>query len=167
MDWDSFPPRASQTADADAAEGAERRGSLPAPTSSSALLHRDITKAILGAFYSVYSELGFGFLELVYVNALVVVLKAAGLKVQEQVPFDIMFHGHLIGHYRADLVVEKRVVVEVKTSKAIIPQYSAQLLNYLKASHIEVGLLLHFGDKPAFRRVVLTRNNPRSSASSA
>jgi GxxExxY protein len=136
------------------------------PAGSRALLHGDITNVILGAFYSVYSELGFGFLEAVYINALVFVLKSAQLRVDRQVPFDIHFRGQLIGQYRADLVIQKRVVVEVKTGKAIVHQHSAQLLNYLKASRLEVGLLLHFGDKPAFRRVVLTRNDPRQSASS-
>jgi GxxExxY protein len=116
---------------------------------------------ILGAFYAVHSELGFGFLERVYANSLAVLLERAGLRVDRQVSFEVIFHGQSVGNYRADLMVEGRVVVEVKAGRSIIPQHSAQLLNYLRASQLKVGLLLNFGGLPDFKRVVWTRNHPR------
>ena len=149
--------RKSEKADADDADGAER-AEVGRPGS---LLHRNTTGAILGAFYSVYSELGSGFLEAVYANALTVLLQGAGLKVERQVRFAIEFHGQLIGNYRADMIVESRIVVEIKAGRSIIKQHTAQLLNYLRASQLKVGLLLNFGETAEFRRVVCTRNTPR------
>jgi GxxExxY protein len=131
------------------------------------ILHGDISEAILGAFFAVHSELGCGFLETVYANALGVLLREAGFRVQRESPFEIHFHGEMVGHYRADLVVQSRIVVEVKSAQSIVPQHVAQLVNYLKASRLPVGLLLNFGEKPGFRRVVWTRNHPRQSAVSA
>lgn len=142
------------TADADNAEGAELRGETQ-------LLHSDLSRAIIGAFYSVYSELGFGFLEVVYANALAILLKRAGLAIERQVPFEIIFHGQSIGLYRADLVVESRIVVEVKARRCIIPQHASQVLNYLKASRLKIGILLNFGEKPEFKRVVWTMSARR------
>lgn len=150
MSPDSLPSDASATADADDAEtAAERRGALPEHTRT-VLLHREITAALLSAFYSVHSELGAGFLEAVYANAMTVLLTRAGIPVKRQVPFDILFHGQIIGHYRADLIVAAKVVVEIKAAKCIVPQHTAQLLNYLKASRLPVGLLLNFGGNAEF-----------------
>jgi GxxExxY protein len=151
----------SATADAEKAEDAELRGELQRTAVGGTLLHGETTATILGAFYAVHSELGFGFLEAVYANALVVLLKHAGLRVERQIPFEIQFHGHNVGHYRADLVVESRVIVEVKAGRCIIPQHTAQVLNYLRASRLRVGLLLNFGEKAEFKRVVWTRSPPR------
>jgi len=109
----------------------------------------------------VHSELGSGFLEAVYSNALTVLMQRAGLRVDREVPFEIVFHGQSIGRYRADLVVESRIVVEIKAGRCIIPQHSAQLLNYLRASQLHVGLLLNFGERAEFKRVVWTKNPPR------
>jgi GxxExxY protein len=125
------------------------------------LLHGTITEAILGAFYHVHTELGAGFLEAVYTNALAVLLREAGMRVDREVWFDIHFHGHRIGRYRADLVVESKVIVETKAGRAIDPANRAQLLNYLRASRLPVGLVLNFGRKASFERVVLT--NPRET----
>jgi GxxExxY protein len=151
--------------DADFADCAEGRGVFPArPSSGSRLLHGRITEAILGAFYAVHTELGFGFLEAVYSNALVVLLRAAGVTVEREVKFEVVFHNQVIGTYRADLVVENRVIVEVKTARTVLPIYKAQLLNYLRASGLRVGLLLNFGESAEFTRVVSTRSAPRSSA---
>ena len=143
-----------RTENAEEAERAELRGETQ-------LIHREVSRAILGAFYSVHSELGFGFLEAVYVNALVVLLTRAGIKVERQVPFDIVFHGQTVGTYRADLIVDSRIIVEVKAGRSIIPQHMAQLFNYLRASRLQVGLLLNFGEKADFRRVVCTGSSPR------
>ena len=147
----------SETADAESAEG---RGEKPQRVD---LLHRETSGAILGAFFAVHSELGSGFLEAVYANALTVLLEGAGLKVERQVPFDIVFHGEYIGFYRADLVVQSLVVVEVKAAKAIHPVHTAQLLNYLKASRLPLGLLLNFGETAQFKRVIRSRS-PRPTA---
>lgn len=150
----------SRKADAENAEGAERAESAELG-GKTVLLHADITGVILGTFYAVHSELGSGFLEVVYENALTVLMRHAGLRVDHQVPFEIVFHGQCIGRYRADMVVESRIVVEIKAARCIIPQHCAQLLNYLRASGLQVGLLLNFGERAEFKRVVWTRNPPR------
>jgi GxxExxY protein len=135
----------------------------PGPSESRPpLLHRDVTHVILGAFYAVHSELGFGFLEAVYKNALVVMLHNAKVHVDREVPYDILFHGESIGLYRADTIVESKVVVEVKTGLAIDPAHCAQPRNYLRASDLEVGLLLNFGHSAEFKRMISTRRS-RSS----
>lgn len=152
--------------DAEYAERAELRGGT-SERGSDRLLHGEITGPILGAFYAVHSQLGFGLLESVYSNALIVLLSDAGLDVAQEVPFEITFHGHSIGVYRADLVVESKVIVEVKAGRSIVPAHNAQLLNYLRASNLEVGLLLNFGEAASFKRVVLSRNTPRNSVGSA
>jgi GxxExxY protein len=126
-------------------------------------LHGRLTDAVIGAFYSVHTELGYGFLEGVYSNALVVLLQSAGLPVEREVSFEIVFHNHNIGTYRADLIVDSRVIVEVKATRIILPAYKAQLLNYLRASGLQVGLLLNFGESAEFARVVSTRSVPRPS----
>jgi GxxExxY protein len=131
------------------------------------LLYHDLTRSILGAFYAVFSEIGYGFLEAVYANSLSLVLQRAGFQIERQVSYNVMFRGSCVGTYRADLVVDSRVIVEVKAGGSIVPQHLLQLRNYLAASGVQVGLLLNFGPKPEFRRVVWTRNDPPRSASSA
>ena len=120
----------------------------------SAFPHGDITHSIIAAFFAAHGELGEGFLERVYANALSVVLRAAGHRVQREVPFEIVFRGEVIGRYLADLVVDSKVVVEVKAASGIDATHRRQLLNYLRASGLEVGLLLNFGTSAQFRRVV-------------
>ncbi len=124
------------------------------PASDINLLCANETRAIIGAMYRVHRELGFGFLEKVYRNALSVLLQENGLTVTREQPFEIVFHGVDIGLYRADLVVKSKVVVEVKTGKLIDPADLAQLRNYLKASGLTVGLLINFGLEPDFRRLI-------------
>jgi GxxExxY protein len=123
----------------------------------SRLLHGDLTNVIIGAMYDVHTELGAGFLESVYANALAVVLRGLALRVERNVAFDIMFRGVFVGRYVADLVVESTVVVETKVARAIEPAHCAQLRNYLRAAELEVGLVLNFGTSAQFKRVVLTR----------
>ena len=106
--------------------------------------------------YAVHSELGAGFLETVYKNAVTLLLRNAGLEVFREAPYQVLFHGEMIGLYRADLVVESKVVVEVKTGRLIDPAHTAQLLNYLRASRINVGLLLNFGPRVEFKRIICT-----------
>lgn len=116
------------------------------------LKHSDLTDKIIGTFYEVYNELGFGFLESVYEEAMKMALESKGLKVEQQVPVPVWFRGKKIGHFEADLVVEDLVIIELKAVRAIDDAHIAQLLNYLRATEIEVGLVLNFGHKAEFRR---------------
>ena len=119
--------------------------------------HR-ITHEVIGGFYCVYNDLGYGFLERPYVNALTVELAFRGLKVEREVPFEIIYRGVNVGVYRADLLVESKVIVEVKASKDLSGSDEPQVINYLKASCIEVALLLHFGPKARYRRLVYSNS---------
>ena len=122
------------------------------------LLHGDITGKVLQAFYHVYNTLGYGFLERVYENAMMITLRKMGVAVEEQVQIKVHFEGDLVGEYFADLVVGGAVIVELKAAERLCPEHEAQLLNYLKATPIEVGLLLNFGEKPEFRRRIFTND---------
>lgn len=126
------------------------------------LKHKEITDKILHAFFKVvYPALGFGFLEKVYENAMVIALREMGLKVEQQVKIVVYFAGQVVGEYYADLVVEGCVVVELKAVHGLLDEHDAQLLNYLRATEYEVGLLLNFGPQPRFRRKVF--DNERKS----
>ena len=116
--------------------------------------HWDLCHQIVGAFYSVYNELGYGFLEAVYEEALAIGLAEAGFLVARQVATPIWFRGRTIGEYKADLVVNNAVLLELKAARVLDPSHEAQILNYLRATDIEVGLLLNFGPKPHFKRFV-------------
>ena len=117
------------------------------------LKHSEITDKILHAFYRVvYPQLGYGFLEKVYENALVIALTAMTLRVQQQVKITVYFQQRIAGEYFADLVVEDVVIVELKAVSRLLAEHEAQLLNYLRATPYEVGLLLNFGPKPQFIR---------------
>jgi len=119
------------------------------------LKHKDITDKILNAFYKiVYPELGYGFLEKVYENSLAIALQEMGLVIQQQEKITVLFQGNVVGEYFADMVVENVVIVELKAVSQIKREHEAQLLNYLRATPYEVGLLLNFGPKPEFRRKV-------------
>lgn len=122
------------------------------------MLHQDVTGAIIKCFYSVYNTLGAGFLEKVYENALGHMLREEGVNVHQQAPISVHFHGANVGNYYADLLVAEKVVVELKTAARIVPEHTAQLLNYLKATDIEVGLLLNFGPEASYKRVILTND---------
>ena len=121
-------------------------------------------------FYEVYNELGNGFLESVYEEAMAIAHAHAGLHVERQKPLKVTFRGIVIGDFRADVIVERAVILELKAAPAIDPAHEAQLLNYLRATEIEVGLLMNFGPKANFRRLVFEnspkeiRVNPRRSA---
>jgi GxxExxY protein len=119
-------------------------------------LHGEITRQIIGAAFEVWKVLGYGFLEKVYENALAEELLRRGLSVQQQFPIDVYYKGVLVGKYTADLLVEGKVIVEIKAEKVYNPQHEAQLLNYLKATGIKVGLLLNFGEqKCEHKRLVM------------
>jgi GxxExxY protein len=125
------------------------------------LLHSDVTGEILKAFYKVYNDLGYGFLEKVYENSMAFELQTNGLFVQQQLPINVFYNGKIAGEYFADLIVENKVIIEIKTASSIDKAHEAQLLNYLKATEIEVGLVLNFGQKPEKIRKVFT-NKRRS-----
>jgi len=116
------------------------------------LKHWEITEQIIGAFYMVYNALGYGFLEKVYKNALVIELRRRGVKVAQQVPIAVYYAGEVVGEYCADLVVADQIIVEIKAARALLAEHEAQLLNYLKATEYEVGLLLNFGPKAEHKR---------------
>jgi len=123
--------------------------------SISKLKHDEITDVILNAFYKrVYAHLGYGFLEKVYENAMVFELHKSGLIVTKQHKINVYCQGIVVGEYFADLVVNDKVIVELKAASQLLPQHEAQLLNYLRATNYEVGLLLNFGPKPAHCRRV-------------
>lgn len=121
--------------------------------------HWDLCHQIVGIFYSVYNELGHGFLEAVYEEALAIGLTEAGLSVARQVATPIWFRGRTIGEYKADIVVNNAVLLELKAARVLDPSHEAQILNYLRATDIEVGLLLNFGPKPNFKRFVFGNSN--------
>lgn len=126
------------------------------------LKHKEITDKILHAFFKVvYAELGYGFLEKVYENAMAISLRSMGLSVKVQERIVVHFQGQVVGEYIADLVVEDKVLVELKAASRLLAEHEAQLLNYLRATPYEVGLVLNFGPKPDFSRKVFA--NERKS----
>ena len=118
--------------------------------------HEELTKRIIGAFYTVYNELGYGFLEKVYEKALVIELNDMGLSAIAQVPIDVKYKGNTIGEYFADIVVNNMVIVEIKATEEFHEKHTLQLINYLKATDIEVGLLLNFGEEPQVVRKIFS-----------
>ena len=114
--------------------------------------HKDLTEKIIKIFYKVYNKLGYGFLEKVYENAMVIELNKDGIPVIPQSPIKVLYDDEVIGEYFADLLVAEKVTVEIKAAKNLIVDHEAQLLNYLKATDIEVGLLLNFGPNPQIKR---------------
>ena len=146
--------------------GASRKSTLP-------YKHSEITDKIIAAFCKVYNTLGYGFLEKVYENAMVIELRKQGLEVVAQAPIMVSYEGEIVGEYFADLLVAKAVLVELKAAKDLVDEHEAQLLNYLKATPHEVGLLLNFGPQPQFKRKAFEnarkewwnrQNSPRLSA---
>lgn len=118
------------------------------------LLERELTGDVIAAFFHVYNGLGFGFLESNYCRALEIVLKGKGIQVEREAAAPVFFQGVEVGRYRVDLLVERRVIVEVKASEILPSTARRQLRNYLHAMRLQVGLILHFGPKPQFYRMV-------------
>jgi len=113
---------------------------------------KQLTERIIGVFYEVYNRLGYGFLEKVYENSMLIEFQKENIPVVAQAPIKVFYGNQVVGEYFADLLVDGKVIVEIKAAKALIAEYEAQLLNYLKATDVEVGLLLNFGPKPEIRR---------------
>jgi GxxExxY protein len=119
------------------------------------LLFEEITRDIIGAAFDVQKELGYGYLEKVYENALVIELGERGRMVKQQVALDVSYKGIMVGHFVADLLVDDKVLVEVKTGKELMPRYEAQLLNYLKATGVKVGVLVNFAPRKCeYKRMI-------------
>ena len=116
--------------------------------------HSDVTEKVIQAFFAVYNSLGYGFSEKVYENSLVLELAKLGLQVEPQKRIAVYYEGEMVGEYFADIVVEDVVIVELKAARQLMRDHEAQLLNYLKATTVEVGLLLNFGPKAEFKRKV-------------
>jgi GxxExxY protein len=116
--------------------------------------HEEITEKIIQAFYKVYNTLGYGFLEKVYLNAMFIELTSMGLKTEKEKKILVYYFGHIVGDYNADLIVEQVVGVELKAITILVDDNEHQLINYLKATNIEVGLLLNFGKKPQIKRKI-------------
>ncbi len=114
--------------------------------------HKELTEKIIKIFYRVYNKLGYGFLEKVYENAMMIEFKREGILAVSQSPIKVFYDGEVIGEYYADILVDNKVIVEIKAAKRLVEENEAQLLNYLKATDIEVGLLLNFGTQPEVKR---------------
>jgi GxxExxY protein len=122
------------------------------------MLHEELSNKVIGAFYTVYNKLGYGYLEKVFENALRIELKKAGLQVEQQKKIDVYYESEIVGEYYADLVVNGLIILELKAADSLAPEHEAQLINYLKGTKMELGLLFNFGPKPEFRRRILTND---------
>lgn len=133
-------------------------------TNESKYKYAELTEVIIGVFYEVYNELGFGFLESVYRKSMKVALEQKGLRVREEAPTSVLFRGHNVGDFKADLVVNEVILLELKTADYIVAAHEAQVLNYLRATEFEIGLILNFGPKPQVRRLLLDNVRKQSRA---
>ncbi|MDD5286319.1 MAG: GxxExxY protein [Desulfuromonadaceae bacterium] len=131
------------------------------------MLYENISEQILKGFYKVYNTLGYGFLEKVYENALLIELHAMGLEVSQQHPICVYYESRTVGEYFADLLVNNTVILELKVAEQLRTEHVAQLRNYLKATDKELGLLLNFGKDPEFKRVVFTKRFKNQCESAA
>jgi GxxExxY protein len=122
------------------------------------MLHSEITEKIIKAFFKVYNTLGYGFLEKVYENALIIELKKIGFHISQQYNIKVYYDGKIVGDYFADIIVDNNVIVELKATEGLREEHQTQLINYLKATDKEVGLLLNFGKTPEFKRAIFTND---------
>ena len=129
--------------------------------------HSELTDTVIRVFYEVYNELGFGFLESVYRKALRIALMEKGLTVESEVPISVFFRGVDVGDFRADLVVNQTLLLELKTAEKIIRAHEAQVLNYLRSTDLELGLILNFGPQPQIRRLLLDNAKKHGRAKGA
>ncbi len=128
-------------------------------------LHQSLTEQVIKAFYKVYNTLGFGFLERVYQNALFIELKKQGLYCEPQQQIKVFYEGVEVGVYYPDIIVNNVLILELKAVEALAEEHELQILNYLKATEVEIGLLLNFGKKPEIRRKIFTNDKKRLKSS--
>ena len=133
-------------------------------TDKNSYLYKDLTEKIISCFYEIYNTLGFGFLEKVYENAMMVVLAEKGLLAKAQQPIKVYFKNMVVGDYFADIIVEDKVIIELKAVETLCDEHEHQVINYLKATDIEVGLLLNFGKKPEVRRKIFTNDRKKKES---
>jgi len=126
------------------------------------MLQEEISSKVLKAYYNVYNTLGFGFLEKVYENAIIIELRKLGLHGRRQVPIKVYYDNQQVGDYFADIVVEDCIIIELKAGEALCEEHEAQLVNYLRATSIEVGFLFNFGKKPEFKRKIFENKYKKS-----
>lgn len=124
-------------------------------------LHQDITEKIIQAYYKVYNTLGYGFLEKVYHNSMLIELRGMGFECKSQFPVKVYYESLQVGDYYADIVVNDCVIIENKAGEALVEEHEFQLINYLKATNIEVGILLNFGKRPEFKRKIFTNDRKK------
>ncbi len=124
-------------------------------------LFKDLTSRIISGFYKVYNTLGFGFLEKVYENALKIELEKIGFIVERQKPINVYYNEIPVGEYYADLIVDNKIILELKAVESLIKEHELQLINYLKATEMELGLLLNFGRKPEIKRKIFMNENKK------
>ena len=122
------------------------------------MLHKELTDEILHAFYKVHRKLGFGFLEKVYKNALFLELNEVGLKCETEKSINVYYNGRVVGIFYADIVVEGKIILELKAVESICKEHEYQLINYLKACEMEIGLLLNFGKSAELKRIIYTND---------
>jgi GxxExxY protein len=121
-------------------------------------LHQDKTEKIIQAYFKVYNTLGYGFLERVYENALLIELRRMGFECKSQYPIQVFYESFVVGDYFADIIVDDCIIIENKAAESLVEENEFQLINYLKSTNIEVGLLLNFGKKPEFKRKIFTND---------
>lgn len=120
------------------------------------LIHKELSDKVIKAFYKVYNELGYGFLEKVYQNALYLELTSMGIQAKRNYQIEVFYLRHKVGVYYADILVENKIILELKASENIVDAHECQLVNYLKATDLEIGLLLNFGRKPQLSRKIFS-----------
>ena len=125
------------------------------------LRHKELTQELINTFYHVYNELGYGFLEKVYQNSMFLELKERGFFVEAQKQIKVYFKGVQVGDYYADLVVENKIIIELKAAETIAPEHETQLINYLRGTEMELGLLFNFGKKPEFKRKIFDNDKKK------
>lgn len=120
--------------------------------------HQELTKSIIGIYYDVYNELGYGFLEKVYHRAMIIELNKNGYEVEHEKKIEVFYKNEVVGIYIPDLIINKAVILELKCVEYLIEAHENQLINYLKATDCEVGLVLNFGKDPQFKRKIFTND---------
>jgi GxxExxY protein len=125
------------------------------------MIEEELTGQIIKVFYKVYNSLGYGFIEQIYHNAMILELSSSGLKVETEKPIAVYYEGRIVGTFSADLVVEEKVILELKAKERIHEAHEEQLINYLRATLVEIGLLLNFGKTPEFKRKFFSNKNKK------